>query len=139
MEHRGLTFSWPFPNHVSDLQGLIAIPKVSSQDQHFGHAAVKVSKLKWRKNLIKSLTLLICAVREETVRCKDVVKPVPPSRPLSRFSASNSSSNFSIRRISCSYRVRSVDAFFENAAILEEISPSLLSPTKTSRFCMRCE
>ena len=41
MEHRGLTFSWLFPIPVSDLQGLIAIPKVSSQGQHFGHAAVK--------------------------------------------------------------------------------------------------
>jgi hypothetical protein len=139
MEHRGLTFSWPFPNPVSDLQGLIAIPKVFSQGQHFGHAAVKVSKLRWQIKINKSLTLLIWAVREETVRCKDVVKPVPLSRPLSRFSASNSPSNFSIRRISCSYRARSADAFFKNAAILEEISPSLLSPTKTSRFCVRCE
>lgn len=48
MEHRGLTFSWLFPIPVSDLQGLLAIPKASSQDQHFGHAAVKVSKLRWR-------------------------------------------------------------------------------------------
>lgn len=53
MEHRGLTFSWPFPNHVSDLEGLIAIPKVFSQGQHFGHAAVKVSKLKWRIKINK--------------------------------------------------------------------------------------
>lgn len=43
MEGRGLTFSWLLPIPVSGLQVLTALPKVSSQGQHFGHAAMKIN------------------------------------------------------------------------------------------------
>ena len=95
MERRGLIFSWLFPVPVSDLQDLIAIPKVSSRGQYFGHVAVKVNWSDVYKNN-KCLTLLIWAVRVVTDRCKDVIKPMVSSESLSRFSASTSLSNFSI-------------------------------------------